>query len=181
MTLVVGQNLKQLSDEFNICPPGSYDNYSLKLTLSPAIFVPKKNTEKVIDYANSDAADFYDQDTIGSEGIKISPNECILCCSEEFVKIPLGFFGMVQTKGSLARLFVSMHQTDCQIEPGFCGAITFELKNHSPHTILLRRYDPVAQLFIWTCSTDNTPEYDGRYGSSKIPTLKVVKKKTDAD
>ncbi|TBA92822.1 dCTP deaminase [Rhizobium ruizarguesonis] len=176
MSLVVGQNLKQLTLQHNICPEENYDTYSLKLTLSPVIFQPKVGETLEIDYMNSDAEDFYERSEIKAEGIVVRPGDCVLCCSEEFVNIPLGFFGTVQTKGSLARLFISMHQTDCQIEPGFKGAITFELKNNSPHAVRLRRYDNVAQLFVWTCSTDNTPAYNGRYSGSKIPTVKIVRK-----
>lgn len=175
MALVVGENLRQLSAFHGICPEENYDVFSLRLTLSPDIFLPN-NLDSEIDYANAEGADFYEKSMISAEGIVLGAGDCILACSHEQVSIPLGFFGNVQTKGSLARLFVSVHQTDCQIEPGFQGAITFEISNNSKHKIRLRRYDNIAQLFIWTCTTDNTPPYRGRYAGSKIPTLKVVKR-----
>lgn len=175
MSLVVGENLRQLSAFHEICPDDSYDTYSLKLTLCPDIYTPC-NTDAEIDYANADGKDFYKKDIISADGFVLNPGDCILACSHEQVNIPLGFFGNVQTKGSLARLFVSVHQTDCQIEPGFRGAITFEISNNSKHRVRLRRYDNIAQLFIWTCTTDNTAPYRGRYGGSRLPTLKVVKR-----
>ncbi|HEV7437824.1 MAG TPA: hypothetical protein VGO22_23625 [Pseudorhizobium sp.] len=175
MSLVVGENLRQLSAFHKICPDESYDVFSLKLTLCPDIFLPI-NLDREIDYANADGEDFYEQTSISPDGIVLAPGACFLGCSHEQVRIPVGFFGNVQTKGSLARLFISVHQTDCQIEPGFEGAITFEITNNSKHKIRLRRYDNIAQLFIWTCTTDNTPPYNGRYSGSKLPTLKVVKR-----
>jgi dCTP deaminase len=176
MTVVVGENLLQLNRQYKICPEESYDTFSLKLTLCSSIFYPKITDENVIDFGNDDAYGFYESAEIPAEGIVIGPGQCILCCSQEYVRMPRGIFGVIQTKGSLARLFVSMHQTDAQIEPGYEGAITFEMKNHSPHRIRLRKFDNVAQLFLWVCTTDNAPPYNGRYGGSKLPTLKTNRK-----
>lgn len=172
MSLIVGENLRQLNGSLNICPVDRYDVYSLKLCLSGTVFFPIVSNDNIIDYNSDDADSHYEQKELSNEGLLLNPNDCVLCCSSEYVKMPCGIFGLVQTKGSLARLFVSVQQTDAQIEPGFEGAITFEIKNNSPHRIRLKKNDNIAQLFLFLCTTDNAPAYNGRYSRKNYPTIK---------
>jgi len=62
--------------------------------------------------------------------------------------MPLGYIGFVQTKGTLARLFVAAHCTDVQIEPGFSGKVTLELMNQSPFDIAIPVGANIAQIYI---------------------------------
>lgn len=99
----------------------------------------------------------------------------ILACSSENIFMPRGYIGFLQTKGSLARLFVTAHCCDGQIEPGFSGRVTFEICNMGHLDIRLLPNVPVAQLFIFKCSSDRET-YNGQYNNSEFPTYSNPKK-----
>ena len=95
----------------------------------------------------------------------------MLACSSQNITMPLGYIGFVQTKGTLARLFVAAHCADAQIEPGFSGKVTLELMNQSPFDIAIPVGANIAQIYIMRCSTDNSKPYNGKYQRCEIPTL----------
>ena len=99
----------------------------------------------------------------------LKPGQAILACSNESVKIPAGYIGFLQTKGSLARLFITVHCCDGQIEPGFEGRVTFELCNIGNLNVKLLPNSPVAQLYIFKTSSDKS-KYNGKYNNSDKPT-----------
>lgn len=78
--------------------------------------------------------------------------------------------GFVQTKGSLARLFVTVQCCDAQIDPGFKGNITFEIVNLGPLRVKLRVDQEIAQLFIVKTTTKYVTLYQGRYQDADGPT-----------
>lgn len=101
--------------------------------------------------------------------IVIPPGGKLLACSEEEVKMPLDKFGLVQTKGSIARGFLFAHICDGQIDPGYRGKITLELLNSSDFYYKLEPGMPIASLFFM--QTDEEIDcYDGRYQNSTTPT-----------
>lgn len=85
--------------------------------------------------------------------------------------MPAGYFGLLQTKGSLARLFVSLTCTDGQVEPGYKGKITFEVCNHSLFNINIKPKQKVGQLFIFKTSTKDVKLYNGKYQDAQGPTF----------
>ncbi|WP_428981187.1 dCTP deaminase domain-containing protein [Marinomonas rhodophyticola] len=44
--------------------------------------------------------------------------------------MPNNKFGLVQTKGSIARGFISVHMSDGQVDPGYKGKVTLEARKH---------------------------------------------------
>ncbi|MEZ7275760.1 dCTP deaminase [Pseudoalteromonas sp. 68 DY56-GL68] len=111
--------------------------------------------------------------TLGEEGsIILPPNGKLLACTQEVVSIPKDNFGLVQTKGSIARGFLFAHVCDGQIDPGYKGKITLELVNMSEFYYKLIPGMPVASLYLF--QTDKSIDsYQGRYQNSMSPTAMI--------
>lgn len=172
--IVVGENLRGLINSKNICEDTLFDEFSIKLNLDKNIYRLIAPNNIPLIYGKDDVSSYYHLDSTINHEIIIKPNECILACSSDEINMPLGYLGFVQTKGTLARLFVSAHCSDSQIEPGFSGKITLELTNHSPFSISLPVGVNIAQIYILRCSTNNSKPYNGKYKSSDLPTLPLA-------
>lgn len=98
------------------------------------------------------------------------PGSCILTSTDEILKMPLRLMGFIQTKGTIARGFVTVHLCDGQIDPGYHGAITLELVNLSNITYILRPGIPIAQLFVHSLNEPLEKGYGGRYQHALEPT-----------
>ncbi len=170
--IIVGENLRTLISGSNICRIDNFDGNSINIKLDCNIFRPNEDSEKTIKYGlHEKIENFYTEEQLIEGELILKPGQCALACSNEKLSIPLGYMGWVQTKGTLARMFVSSHCTDSQIEPGFQGKITLEIVNHSPFNISIPVGSIVAQLFILRCSTNNSLPYKGKYQNSDKPTL----------
>lgn len=150
-------------------PLTAFDEFSLTLTLSEKIVRLEVPKEKEIVYGSKVPAKYVKEENI-IDGISLAPHQAILACSKEFVKMPRGYMGLLQTKGSLARLFISVHCSDGQVEPGFEGRVTFEICNMGNATVKLLKGAPVAQMFVFKTSS-NKGAYDGKYCNSQKPTI----------
>lgn len=113
------------------------------------------------------------------ENLVLKPGQQIITCSQHKYIIPLDYFGLVQTKGTLARLFVQATCNDGQVEPGFEGFITLEIVNMSPWTIELPAGSEIAQMYIIKCSNTASKAYHGRYteASKAGPSLAIFRSK----
>jgi dCTP deaminase len=168
--LIVGENLRSLCAQHGICPAASFDQTSLTLTLDNVIFVPK-TSERPFSYPFDNAEDFFERRTLARTGtVLLTPMAAVLACSSESINMPAGYFGLLQTKGSLARLLVSAHASDGQVDPGYSGKITFELLSHAPFSVSLEVGSSIAQLFVFKCSSESAI-YAGRYQGAMEPTL----------
>jgi deoxycytidine triphosphate deaminase len=168
--LIVGDNLRQLVIQHAICPPDLYDNTSLKLHLMNDVYEAKPEWGPII-YDQQTYEDHFKKVRLGPQGLVLEPGQSVLACSHETYRMPMGYFGQVQTKGSLARLFTSVHLSDPQVDPGYSGRITLEMTNVGPFTVQIPNRANVAQLYVWKCSTDNSQPYTGRYQSANEPTF----------
>jgi len=110
---------------------------------------------------------------LDGEGLILQPKTAILASSAETVCMPQGYMGLLQTKGSLARLCVSLHFSDGQVDPGFKGRITFEIFNASDFQIRIRKFQAVGNLYILKTSTKNQKPYSGRYAGVSGPTVQM--------
>jgi deoxycytidine triphosphate deaminase len=169
--VVVGDNLKGLIRSRNICDENLFDEYSIRLKLDSTVFRLTSNNDKVIRYGAHKVDEYYEKKVLEDGELILEPGVCVLACSSQVIDMPLGYIGFVQTKGTLARLFVAAHCADAQIEPGFKGKVTLELMNQSPFKIAIPVGSDIAQIYIMRCTTDNSKAYDGKYKSSDIPTL----------
>lgn len=87
------------------------------------------------------------QDTVlPGEEVWITPQECVLACTAETVKLPNDIVARVEGKSTWARYFLMVHSTAGFIDPGFHGQITLELVNLSPVPLRLTVGEPIAQV-----------------------------------
>ena len=170
--IIVGENLKALIEQHGIIDyPAAFDHASLTLRLNASVkLIVPPETARPVEYGEEIPNAWIKDDTIRDPGITLKPGGCLLGCSQEKVKIPLGYIGFIQTKGSLARLFVQVHCCDGQIDPGYEGRVTFEICNLGPLSVRLKEKAQVAQLFLASTSTREIQGYSGRYQGADKPT-----------
>lgn len=172
--IVVSENLAGIVKSFEICSANLVEEFSIQVKMdrqirrlrSPVDGLPPINYESAISHAT-----YFQESEQVTESLILGPRECVLACSQDAYKMPNGYFGLIQTKGSLARMFVSATANDGQVEPGYSGRITLELINHSPFSVALRPGAAVAQLYIMRCSSEVLKPYSGRYQGAIGPTL----------
>lgn len=172
--IVVSDNLAGIAKSFNICNLNLIEEFSIQIKLDRQIrrLQTPSNDLSPINYGSTidHAAYFCDSEQI-ADSLILGPRECVLACSQDIYKMPKGYFGLIQTKGSLARMFVSATANDGQVEPGYSGKITLELINHSPFSVALRPGAAVAQMYIMRCSSEVSKPYSGRYQGATGPTI----------
>ncbi|HDH7788081.1 TPA: hypothetical protein PJH86_002895 [Raoultella ornithinolytica] len=172
--MIIDENLRDLSKSYKICEREDLvEDFCLQIRLSnSAYYKPKNEGIKIVYGTNTDAvSEAYDIVDPQETPIKLEPLERVLACSQEKYKIPRNVFGLVQTKGSLARLFVQVTCCDGQVEPGFEGKITLEIVNLSPFSVELPTLSKIAQLYLYQCSMKSSKEYTGKYAGHDYPTL----------
>lgn len=175
--IIVGDNLKDLISQHKIIdnPSTGFDDTSISLTLDNCIIrIIPDNENDILTYGASIPSQWIHEETIDlNEGLILEPRQTVLACSSEIVRIPMGYFGLLQTKGSLARLFVSLHCNDSQIEPGYSGKITFEMCNLSNIMVRLLPKQRVGDLFLLKASTKHVTPYNGKYQNALKPTIQI--------
>ncbi|MFB2119454.1 hypothetical protein [Parapedobacter sp. 2B3] len=172
--IVVGENLSSLISQHKIVENVNecYDETSIALSLDNNITDIIPTGDMTFVYGNELPLEWIKERCLNNdEFLTLGPGESALGCSHERVNIPVGYFGILQTKGSLARLFVTIHCCDAQIEPGFSGKITFEIVNFSKMTIKIRPKEKIGALFLFKTSTNIVKPYNGRYNNSDKPTI----------
>lgn len=167
--IIVSENLKALVAQKGIVLQNAIDEFSITLSLNKKVVKFEIPEGETITYG-SDVLDKYKESMDIESDYVLKPGQAILACSEEIVKMPRGYMGFLQTKGSLARLFVSVHCSDGQIEPGFEGRVTYEICNMGNIAVRLYPGVPVAQLFIFQVSSKSA-SYNGKYNKSMVPTI----------
>lgn len=177
--LVTAQNLSGLVLSSGLCAPELVEEYSIRVRIDEKIRRMRdfRNGTPPIVYGSDYAAEDHFENLLPvARDIVLRPGDRILSCSQDRYTMPVDYFGLVQTKGSLARLFVSATCNDGQIEPGFQGKITLELANIGNAEIHIPVGAIVAQIFLFRCTTSAKP-YEGRYQNADEPTLANFKQK----
>lgn len=175
--IIIGRNLQELITQHNLCDSDKcFDNTCLKLTLGDEYIKFKRNKKESAEattlvYGEKISSQYYERKTISADGLIIPPKGAVLASSRELINMPAGYMGFLQTTGSLARLFVSLHFSDGQIDPGYSGRITFEIFNASDFNVCIRKNIPVGNLYILKTSTKNHAMYHGKYQGAKGPTI----------
>lgn len=170
--LIVGDNLRDLVDQYGIIrDKRCFDNSSLSLSIDRELIYVEPSSGSEIVYGRAIPEKWLRRSAIPDEGMVLAPKSGVLGCSRESVSMPLGYFGLLQTKGSLSRLFVVVNCCDGQIEGGYSGKITFEIVNLASFGVRLSQGDKVGQLFIFKTSTRAVEPYAGRYQGAQGPTV----------
>lgn len=94
----------------------------------------------------------------------LHPDEFVLGCSLEHIRLPIDIAARVEGRSSWGRVGILVHSTAGYIDPGFCGNITFELKNMGKVPIPLYPGIRMAQLAFFKIF--NEVEYKGKYNEA---------------
>ena len=167
--LIVGEDLIDLIKKNDICSENLYDVTCITLELDEEII--KYKAGELLEYGKEIPKEWIISEKMDKNGIVLKPYECFLGCSNQKINMPNGYFGLLQTKGSLARLFVQIQCSDGQIDPGFRGKVTFEIINLSNCMIKLHKDQAVGNLYIFKTSNDKINDYLGKYCNSNKPTF----------
>lgn len=172
---IVGVNLKELVEKYKVVEDvRDVEETCIELRLYKII---KKlcttNGIGTIRYGEKIPEECIEREDITEKGLIIKPQETVLACSSQRIFIPQGYMGMIQTKGSLARLFVFAQCSGFQIDSGFKGRVTFELYNASKFDILLQKNQKVANLYLMPVSDKNVKLYEGKYNNADEPTIQM--------
>lgn len=175
--VIIGNNLRELITQHNLCDNDTcFDNTCLKLTLGNE-YISFKNGRKLthkaktLVYGEQIPQELYERKSIEDTGLIIPSKGAVLASSKEIISMPAGYMGLLQTTGSLARLFISLHFSDGQIDPGYSGNITFEIFNASDFNVCIRKNIPIGNLYILKTSTKNHAMYNGKYQGAQGPTI----------
>lgn len=170
--LIVGDDLKRLIKEKKLIDnENCFDNTCVTMSMGTKVIKYKKTVD-TLEYGKKIPDDCINEINLLENGsITIPSKTSILASSLEVINMPMGYFGLLQTKGSLARLFVSLHFSDGQIDPGFSGCVTYEIFNGSEFNIVINVGHSVGNLYIFKTSTDKNEPYNGKYKNSRAPTI----------
>jgi dCTP deaminase len=94
-------------------------------------------------------------------GVHLEPGQFRLASTLERFVMPPSLVGRVHDKSSWARRGLAVQNTI--IEPGWQGYLTLELSNHGPHTLLLKRGMPIAQVTFEQLDEPTQIPYVGKY------------------
>ncbi|WP_186130297.1 dCTP deaminase [Burkholderia gladioli] len=172
--LVVSENLSGIVKSFGICRPELVEEFSIKIELGAVVRRMRDipiSDEPVRYESNYDPDKYFEDERKLAGDLLLKPGQNVLACSRDKYHMPCGYFGLVQTKGSLARLFVTATSNDGQVEPGYHGAITLELSNQATFSVAISPGHNIAQLFVFRCTSDAAHPYNGRYQGASAPTL----------
>lgn len=171
--IITGQSLISLAKQHSIVenPEILTDGFSLELSLSRNVTYVTGTAKNIVRYRDAIPKKLLNPIVIEEGGsLVLKPKSAVLACSKETIFIPPGYFGFIQTKGTLARHFVSVACFDGQVDPGFNGCITFELVSSALYTLEIPESSPVARLFIMKTHYGSDLKYEGRYSGFNIPT-----------
>lgn len=161
--VVTSVNLEQLVLQYSICDKRLVDDYSIRLQMGTSYYEPIPHAEPIVYGSHPEPASVFSERKTVQQHLALGPGMAVITTTRHRYKIPLDYFGLVQTKGTLARLFVSTTCNDGQIEPGFDGYITLEIVNHSRWTIHIPIGSDVGQMYLFKCTSPAEKPYSGRY------------------
>lgn len=173
--MIVGENLRELIKQHNIAPIDKFDGTCISLTLDNHIAQYEIPDGINVEYDSTSMEKYLKITKLGkSKGVVLKPQSCVLACSSEVIQMPNFCFGLLQTKGSLGRLFVFLNCADGQVDPGYHGKITFELFNAANFPVRVKPGQVVGNLYLFRTST-TAEEYNGRYQNAASPTYSKTK------
>jgi len=173
--LIISENLKALVEQYDVCKQALVDEFSIKIKLGNKFHSPLPSENSVVYGSHPDPVTLFSKIDAINQNLTLNPGARYIACTQDIYNIPIDYFGLIQTKGTLARLFVAITCNDGQVEPGFCGYVTLEILNHSPWTVDLPVGSEIGQMYLFKCSTSANNPYKGRYAeASRLgPTLPI--------
>jgi dCTP deaminase len=92
-----------------------------------------------------------------TEPFILHPGEFALASTLEFVKVPLDLAARLEGRSTWGRLGLQIHATAGFVDPGFRGALTFELSNVSNIPLPLYPGVRISQICFFLSTTTNLP------------------------
>ena len=170
--LVVSKNLAGLVSTEKICDISLVEEFSLKICLGSMVRRMRERVKQPLVYGKPyKVSEYFMDEELLPGDLELQPGENVLACSADSYNIPNNYFGFIQTKGSLARFFVSVTCNDGQVEPGYKGRVTLEITNHANFPVVLPMSIPIAQMYLMRCSTSVESPYAGKYQGATGPTV----------
>jgi len=99
------------------------------------------------------------------ESYTLAPGEYVLVETLEKVNMPSDLLARVLNRSSVFRCGCSLF--NAVVDPGFCGTLTFGLKNLSENAFTVERGARIAQV-VFESVGGETVEYDGKYQGGKV-------------
>lgn len=174
MSLLVDKQIKKLvgNKELIIDP---YDEHnvgagSYKLALGKVLLIPKEGERVVLGESVNPS---YERIEIPEEGFVLKPGMFVLGQTLEKITLPKYLGGFLDSRSTMARIGVSVHNTAMYIEPGHKDSIiTLEVFNEGKFDVVLKAGERVAKLVFISSSDSATKGYSeyGRYASQKETT-----------
>jgi dCTP deaminase len=98
-----------------------------------------------------------------TEPFILHPGEFALASTLEYVRVPLDLAARLEGRSTWGRLGLQIHATAGFVDPGFQGALTFELSNVSNIPLPLYPGVRISQICFFLSSTTNLPYSKKRY------------------
>lgn len=98
-----------------------------------------------------------------TEPFILHPGEFALASTLEYVKVPLDLAARLEGRSTWGRLGLQIHATAGFVDPGFKGALTFELSNVSNIPLPLYPGVRISQICFFLSTTTNLPYSKKRY------------------
>ncbi|MEB3287927.1 MAG: dCTP deaminase [Vampirovibrionales bacterium] len=98
-----------------------------------------------------------------TEPFVLHPGEFALASTLEFVRIPLDLAARLEGRSTWGRLGLQIHATAGFVDPGFVGALTFELSNVSNIPLPLYPGVRISQLCFFDSTRTNLPYAEKRF------------------
>ncbi len=92
-----------------------------------------------------------------TEPFILHPGEFALASTLEYVKVPLDLAARLEGRSTWGRLGLQIHATAGFVDPGFRGALTFELSNVSNIPLPLYPGVRISQICFFLSTTTNLP------------------------
>ncbi len=98
-----------------------------------------------------------------TEPFILHPGEFALASTLEYVRVPLDLAARLEGRSTWGRMGLQIHATAGFVDPGFQGALTFELSNVSNIPLPLYPGVRISQICFFLSTTTNLPYSKKRY------------------
>lgn len=167
--LVVGRNLSELMHQHRMCHEESFDGDSLRLHLGRQIKRPKVG--KRVHFTASDRSDAFTDEQLSTGSLILAPQDSVLACTRERIRMPAGYAGIVMPTSSSNRDFMSITLGANLASAGWEGRLTLEIYNQGPFTLEVPLGAHIGQLLVIRCSDASfsaTSRYHGADGPAHV-------------
>jgi dCTP deaminase len=167
-SILVDKEIRELlsSEKLKVLPliniGAQLGSTSLDVRLGTTFQTYQPNQSGIVDFINeASVLEVYSNSRIidldYKESIVLAPGQFVLAHTMEYIGLPENLAAQLEGRSSFARLGIQVHMTASFIDPGFHGALTFEIYNAGPNPIRLFPGYRIGQLRFFPCEKPNKP------------------------